>query len=89
MNSNAYPMQALAVVVVVLGTLMMASWVFADGKLSASANFTGAGTARVDESLRTNASGISDTDDRTDTEFNYQWVAKDASSDTELSGAVD
>ena len=89
MISNAYPMQVLAVVLVTLGTLVMAPWVSVDGKLSASTNLSATDTARAGETLRADASGISDTNDRTDTEFNDRWVVNDVISDTELSGATD
>ena len=44
------------------------------------------GTAQVDETLTADISGIADADGLTSVSYSYQWIANDASADTDISG---
>ena len=44
------------------------------------------GTAQVDETLTVDISGIADADGLTSVSYSYQWIANDASADTDISG---
>ena len=44
------------------------------------------GTAQVDETLTADISGIADADGLTSVSYSYQWIANDASTDTDISG---
>ncbi len=46
------------------------------------------GTARVGETLTASTSGIADTDGLDDATFSYQWVRRDGTTDTDISGAT-
>ncbi len=46
------------------------------------------GTARVDETLSADTSGITDTDGLTNATFSYQWIRNDGTTDTDISGAT-
>ncbi len=47
------------------------------------------GTAQVGETLTADTSGIADDDGLNDVTYNYQWVANDGTSDTDIAGATD
>ena len=65
-------------------------WVFGDDAPSENRPPTGAptisGTAQVDETLTADISGITDADGLTSVSYSYQWIANDASADTDISG---
>ena len=44
------------------------------------------GTAQVDETLTADVSGIADADGLDNVSYSYQWIANDASADTDISG---
>ena len=46
------------------------------------------GTAQVGETLTAVTSGIADADGLTSATFSYQWIAKDGTTDTDISGAT-
>ena len=46
------------------------------------------GTAQVDETLTADTSGITDADGLTNVSYSYQWIANDASTDTDIRGAT-
>ena len=46
------------------------------------------GTAQVGEALTADTSGIADADGLSGATFNYQWVANDGTSDTDITGAT-
>ena len=46
------------------------------------------GTARVDETLTADTSGISDEDGLSNATFGFQWVSSDGNSDNDISGAT-
>ncbi len=46
------------------------------------------GTAQVDETLTADISGIADADGLTSVSYSYQWIANDASTDTDIRGAT-
>ena len=46
------------------------------------------GTAQVDETLTADISGIADADGPTSVSYSYQWIANDASTDTDIRGAT-
>ena len=46
------------------------------------------GTAQVGETLTADTSGITDADGLVNATFNYQWVANDGATDTDISGAT-
>ena len=47
------------------------------------------GTAHVEETLTAGTSGIGDADGLTNVSYNYQWIANDGTSDTNITGATD
>ena len=47
------------------------------------------GTAHVEETLTAGTSGIGDADGLTNVSYNYQWIANDGTSDTDITGATD
>ena len=47
------------------------------------------GTARVDETLTADTSGISDDDGLTNVSYSYQWIRSDSGDDTDIDGASD
>ena len=47
------------------------------------------GTAHVEETLTAGTSGIGDADGLTNVSYNYQWIANDGTSDTDITGAMD
>ena len=46
------------------------------------------GTAQVSETLTADTSGIADADGLNNATFNYQWIANDGSSDSDITGAT-
>ncbi len=46
------------------------------------------GTAQVDKTLTADISGIADADGLTSVSYSYQWIANDASTDTDIRGAT-
>ena len=46
------------------------------------------GTAHVEETLTAGTSGIGDADGLTNVSYNYQWIANDGTSDTDITGAT-
>ena len=55
---------------------------------SATGSPTISGTAQVGEMLTADTSGIADTDGLTNVSFNYQWLADDGTTDTEITDAT-
>ena len=47
------------------------------------------GTAQVGETLTADTSGIGDADGLTNVAYSYQWIANDATSDTDIAGETD
>ncbi len=58
------------------------------GNSPATGTPTISGTAQVGQTLTVNTSGISDPDGLTSVSYNYQWIAHNGYSDTDISGAT-
>ena len=66
-------------------------WVFSHVEENSQATGKPAisGTARVDETLTAETSGIADADGLTNVVFRYQWIRNDGNAETEIQGATE